>query len=45
MSETYTGADDRQRALPSRRRRRPIFIAPKNQSILQAQERADVSAL
>jgi hypothetical protein len=35
MSESYTGADFQQQASSSKRRRRPIYIAPKNRAILQ----------
>jgi hypothetical protein len=45
MSESYTGADFQQQASSSKRRRRPINIAPKNRAILQTESEAAVFSL
>jgi hypothetical protein len=45
MSESYTGADFQQQASSSKRRRRPVYIAPKNRAILQTESEAAVFSL
>jgi hypothetical protein len=43
MSESYTGGDFQQQASSSKRR--PIYIAPKNRSILRTESEAAVFSL
>jgi hypothetical protein len=45
MSESYTGGDFQQQASSSKRRRRPIYIVPKNRSILRTESEAAVFSL